>query len=50
MAVIGGIQILLFTLGIPFNLKVIRQLVVVVGHSIDEPVTRILTFDRCVIF
>ena len=43
MAFIGGIDILRFTLGILFILKVIRQLVRVVGHSIDEPITRTLT-------
>ena len=43
MAVIGDIDILKFTLGILFILKVIRQLVRVVGHSIDEPITRTLT-------
>ena len=36
MTVNGGIDILRFTLGIHFILKVIRQLVRVVGHSIDE--------------
>ena len=43
MAVIGDIDIFWFTLGILFILKVIRQLVRVVGHSIDEPITRKLT-------
>ena len=43
MAVIGGIDILWFTLGILFILKMIRQLVRVVGPSVDEPITRTLT-------
>ena len=43
MAVVGDIDIIWFTLGMLFNLKVIRQLVRVVGHSIDEPITRTLT-------
>ena len=34
-----GIDIVLFALGIFFILKVIRQLVMVVGHSVDEPIT-----------
>ena len=41
-----GIDIVLFALGIFFILKVIRQLVMVVGYSVDEPITRTLT---CVI-
>ena len=43
MAVVGCIDILQFALGIFFILKVIRQLVRVVGHSVDEPITRTLT-------
>ena len=43
MAVIGGIDILWSTLEILFILKMIRQLVRVVGHSVDEPITRTLT-------
>ena len=39
---VGGIDILQFTLGILFILKMIRQLVKIVGHSVDEPVTRTL--------
>ena len=39
MAALGGIDIVLFALGIFFILKVIRQLVMVVGHSVDEPIT-----------
>ena len=38
-----GIDIVLFALGIFFILKVIRQLVMVVGYSVDEPITRTLT-------
>ena len=34
-----GIDIVLFALGIFFILKVIRQLVMVIGHSVDEPIT-----------
>ena len=43
VAALGGIDIVLFALGIFFILKVIRQLVRVVGHSVDEPITRTLT-------
>ena len=43
MAAVGGTDIVLFALGIFFILKVIRQLVRVVGHSVDEPITRTLT-------
>ena len=43
MAAVGGIDIVLSALGILFILKVIRQLVTVVRHSVDEPITRILT-------
>ena len=43
MAALGGIDIVQFALGIFFILKVIRQLVRVVGHSVDEPLTRTLT-------
>ena len=42
MAALGGIDIVLFSLGILFILKVIRQLVSVVGHSLDEPINRTL--------
>ena len=44
MAALGGIDIVLFSLGILFILKVIRQLVSVVGHSLDEPINRTLAF------
>ena len=43
MAALGGIDIVLFALGIFFILKVIRQLVRVVWHSVDKPITRTLT-------
>ena len=43
MAVIGGNDVLSFILGILFILKVIRQLVRVVGHSVHEPISRTLT-------
>ena len=43
VAVVGGIDMVQFTLGILFILTVIRQLVTVVGHSVDEPITRTLT-------
>ena len=43
MAALGGIDLVQFALGIFFFLKVIRQLVRVVGHSVDEPITRTLT-------
>ena len=43
MAAVGGIDMVQFALGIFFFLKVIRQLVRVVGHSVDEPITRTLT-------
>ena len=43
MAVISGIDKLQITLGIIFILKVIRQLVRVVGRSVDETITRTLT-------
>ena len=43
MAALGGIDMVQFALGIFFFLKVIRQLVRVVGHSVDEPITRTLT-------
>ena len=43
MAALGGIDITLFALGIFFILKVIRQLVRVVWHSVDKPITRTLT-------
>ena len=40
---LGGTDIVQFALGIFFILKVIRQLVRVVGHSVHEPITRTLT-------
>ena len=43
MAAVGCIDIVLFALGIFFILKVIRQLIRVVGQSVDEPITRTLT-------
>ena len=43
VAVVGGIDMVQFTLGILFILKVIRQLVIVVWHSVDKPITRTLT-------
>ena len=43
VALVGGIDKVLFALGILFILKVIRQLVRVVGHSVDEPKTTTLT-------
>ena len=43
VAVVGGIDMVQFALGILFILTVIRQLVTVVGHSVDEPITRTLT-------
>ena len=43
MAAVGGVDIVLSALGILFILKVIRQLVMVVEHSADEPITRTLT-------
>ena len=46
VAALGGIDIILFALGIFFILKVIMQLVSIVGHSVDEPINRTLT---CVI-
>ena len=52
MAVVGGIDIIWFTLGMLFNLKVIRQLVRDVRYSVDEPITRknINMFYRRAIF
>ena len=44
MAAVGGIDIVQLALGIFYILKVIRQLVRVVGHSVDEPITRTLTY------
>ena len=44
VAVVGGIDMVQFALGILFILTVIRQLVTVVGHSVDEPITRTLTY------
>ena len=43
MAALGGSEIVQFALGILFILKVIRQLVTVLGHSVDEPITGTLT-------
>ena len=43
VAALRGIDIVQFALGIFFILKVIRQLVRVVGHSVDEPINRTLT-------
>ena len=43
MAAVGGIDIVQFALGIFFILQMIRQLVSVVGHSVDEPINRTLT-------
>ena len=43
VAALGGIDIVQFALGIFFILKVIMQLVRVVGHSVDEPINRTLT-------
>ena len=43
MAALGGSEIVQFALGILFILKVIRQLVRAVGHSVDETITRTLT-------
>ena len=43
VAALGGIDTVLFDLGIFFILKVIRQLIRVVGQSVDEPITRTLT-------
>ena len=43
MAALGDVDIVQFALGIFFILKVIRQLVSVVGHSVDEPINRTLT-------
>ena len=42
LAAVGGIDMVQFALGIFFILKVIRQLVSVVGHSVDEPINRTL--------
>ena len=44
LAAVGGIDMVQFALGIFFILKVIRQLVSVVGHSLDEPINRTLAF------
>ena len=44
MAAVGGIDIVQLALGIFYILKVIRQLVSVVGHSLDEPINRTLAF------
>ena len=43
VAVVRGIDVVQFALGILFILKVIRQLVIVVWHSVDKPITRTLT-------
>ena len=42
VAAVRGIDMVQFALGICFILKVIRQLVSVVGHSLDEPINRTL--------
>ena len=44
VAAVCGIDMVQFALGICFILKVIRQLVSVVGHSLDEPINRTLAF------
>ena len=43
MAAVGGGDIVFSALGILFILKVIRQLVRVFGHLVDEPITRMIT-------
>ena len=43
MAALGDVDIVQFALGIFFILQMIRQLVSVVGHSVDEPINRTLT-------
>ena len=50
MAAVGGIDIVLFALGIFFILKVIRQLVRVVGHSVYELITRTFICLMCNFF
>ena len=47
MAALGETDIGPFALDIFFILKVMRQLVKFVGHSVDEPITRTLT---CLIY
>ena len=43
MAAVGGGDIVFSALGILFILKVIRQLVRVFGHLVDETITRMIT-------
>ena len=43
MAAVGRIDMVQFALGIFFILKMIRQLVIVGGHSLYEPINRTLT-------
>ena len=43
LAAVGGIDMVQFALGIFFILKVIRQLVRVIGYSVGESITRTLT-------
>ena len=43
MAAVGGIDIVQLALGIFYILKVIRQLVRVIGYSVGESITRTLT-------
>ena len=43
MAALGDVDIVQFALGIFFILKMIRQLVIVGGHSLYEPINRTLT-------
>ena len=43
MAAVSRIDMVQFALGIFFILQMIRQLVSVVGHSVDEPINRTLT-------
>ena len=50
VAAVGGIDIVLFALGIFFILKVIRQLVRVVGHSVYELITRTFICLMCNFF
>ena len=43
VAAVGRIDMVQFALGIFFILKMIRQLVIVGGHSLYEPINRTLT-------
>ena len=43
MAAVGGIDIVQLARGIFYILKVIRQLVRVIGYSVGESITRTLT-------